>query len=215
MTKNNKTKVKTEKNKEVIKAKKSKDNIKTKKGKEVIKAKKSKDNIKAINNQEKIKSSDSVKIDKKLNLDNDKLQKQVSELTEQIKEQSKQSEREVAELLKTLDNSFNEKIRKLQLDFDKRFDNLVTTQKTTTAQATKSVSKPPVNKTKVETKAPTIASLKGVGPVTQNNLAKAGFTTLKQIANPAASKIEALQLFKNIRGFDTWQDQATTLLGLN
>lgn len=61
-------------------------------------------------------------------------------------------------------------------------------------------------------KAPTIASINGIGPVVQKKLAEAGFTTLEDLANTPASKAEALKQFEKTRGFSTWKEKAQALL---
>ena len=61
-------------------------------------------------------------------------------------------------------------------------------------------------------KAPTIASINGIGPVVQKKLAEAGFTTLEDLANTPASKVEALKQFEKTRGFNTWKEKAQALL---
>jgi predicted flap endonuclease-1-like 5' DNA nuclease len=59
---------------------------------------------------------------------------------------------------------------------------------------------------------PTIASIKGIGPVLQKKLADAGFTSLEDLANISASKTEALKPFEKNRGSTTWQQEAQALL---
>jgi predicted flap endonuclease-1-like 5' DNA nuclease len=61
-------------------------------------------------------------------------------------------------------------------------------------------------------KAPTIASISGIGPVTQKKLADAGFTSLEDLANTPKSKIEALKQFEKTKGFTTWKTKAQALL---
>lgn len=80
-------------------------------------------------------------------------------------------------------------------------------KKTTTAKP--KTAKPRAAKT---TKAPTIASINGIGPVVQKKLAEAGFTTLEDLANTPANKIEALKQFEKTRGFNTWKEKAQALL---
>ena len=201
MTKKSKGKTMAKKNKEVIQAKKKKIAVKTK--------------IKAPQSKESIKEKGTLKTNKNQIALQEKLQKQVVKLTTEVTEQSQQSEKNIAQLLTALESSFDEKLKKLQADFDLRIENLIANQHATPSPTQKPTSKQPANKTKAVIKKPTIASLKGVGPITQKKLAEAGFTTLKQIATPPVSKAAALQQFKKIRGFDTWQHQATALLGLN
>lgn len=67
-------------------------------------------------------------------------------------------------------------------------------------------------KAKATPKAPTIASVNGIGPVLQKKLAEAGITTLEQLADPSPEQASALEAFKGNRGFDSWQAQAKSLL---
>ncbi|MFD2229370.1 helix-hairpin-helix domain-containing protein [Alkalimarinus sediminis] len=61
-------------------------------------------------------------------------------------------------------------------------------------------------------KAPTIGSINGIGPVVEKKLAEAGFTTLEDLANTPANKLEALKQFEKTRGFSTWKEKAQALL---
>jgi predicted flap endonuclease-1-like 5' DNA nuclease len=91
-----------------------------------------------------------------------------------------------------------------------------TSKKATVTVNDKSPEKPKTvaKKTKSKTlpKAPTIASIKGIGPVNQKKLADAGFISLEDLANIPASKTEALKPFEKIKGFTTWQQEAQALL---
>jgi predicted flap endonuclease-1-like 5' DNA nuclease len=49
----------------------------------------------------------------------------------------------------------------------------------------------------------------------QKKLAEQGITTLADIGNTPKSKIEALKQFEKERGFNTWKEQANTLLANN
>ena len=46
----------------------------------------------------------------------------------------------------------------------------------------------------------------------QKKLAEAGIMTLENIANTPKSKMEILKQFEKQRGFNTWKEQAKTLL---
>ncbi len=93
-----------------------------------------------------------------------------------------------------------------------------------TKKTPKSSAKPPASKAKTTPaakpkaakprapKAPTIASINGIGPVVQKKLAEAGFTNLEDLANTPASKVEALKQFEKTRGFNTWKEKAQALL---
>jgi predicted flap endonuclease-1-like 5' DNA nuclease len=81
------------------------------------------------------------------------------------------------------------------------------TKQKTEAKAAANTAKP-----KPGPKAPTIASINGIGPVTQKRLAEAGFTSLEDLANTPSSKAEALKEFEKTKGFSTWKQNAQALL---
>lgn len=106
-----------------------------------------------------------------------------------------------------------EKITSIESGIAKSIQSVTTTTKKTAtkprAKVATKVSKP---KPKAAPKKPTIASIKGIGPVMQKKLAGKGITSLEDIANTPKSKIEVLKQFENERGFNTWKEQAKGLL---
>ena len=81
-----------------------------------------------------------------------------------------------------------------------------------TEQAITPTKKTRPSRPRVSNKAPTIASISGIGPVIQKKLADAGFTTLEDLINTQEDKASALKKFAQTKGFDTWQKQAKELL---
>ncbi|WP_158970115.1 hypothetical protein [Paraglaciecola sp. L3A3] len=163
------------------------------------------------------------KIDKKLQSTQQNLQKQIVVLSKKVEKLSTTTNKTVAKLQKKLEHAFNQKLLTIQADFDKRIVDLIAAQEKSASQPVKSVvkksapAKPKVaaiNKTKAATamKKPTIASLTGVGPMTQKKLIAAGITTLEQIAHPTVGTATELKQFEKVRGFNSWQAQAKTLL---
>ena len=57
-----------------------------------------------------------------------------------------------------------------------------------------------------------LSDLKGVGPATVKKLNDAGITELKQLAKPSQKEKKIIDTFSKTKGFDTWQDQANTLI---
>jgi len=158
------------------------------------------------------------------------LQKQVDELTSQVKTLRKKSSKSAKKLIKQLDKKYQKKTNKLQNEVDERLESLRNLQQKMvaqlpdelmeklhlkehgTAKAITPVKKARPRKPRVSNKVPTIASINGIGPVMQKQLASAGFATLEDLANTPESKTSALKQFEKTRGFDTWQKQAKELL---
>lgn len=175
------------------------------------------------------------KINSRLTSTKKDLENQVEELSAQVKKLRKKSGKKASKLLKKLDESYHRRLVHLQTEFEEGLASLSTVQdkvlerlpnvlsekssstKSVAAKSTKSVKpkvKTPVSKPLAKTaiKKPTIASIKGIGPVMQKKLAEKGITTLEDIANTPKSKIDALKQFESDRGFNTWKAQAKTLL---
>lgn len=175
------------------------------------------------------------KIDSKLTSTKENLESQVEDLNAQVKKISKKSSKKALKLLKELDESYHKRLVNLQTEFEERLASLSTVKdkvlellpnvlaekisstETGTSRSVKSVkviNKTPVSKLrpKAAIKKPTVASIKGIGPVMQKKLAEAGIMTLEDIANTPKSKMEILKQFEKQRGFNTWKEQAKTLL---
>lgn len=180
------------------------------------------------------------KINSRLTSTKEDLENQVEELSAKVKKLSKKSGKKASKLLKKLDESYHRRLVHLQTELEEGLASLSTVQdkvlerlpnvlsekssstkssstKSVAAKSTKSVKpkvKTPVSKPLAKTaiKKPSIASIKGIGPVMQKKLAEKGITTLEDIANTPKSKIDALKQFESDRGFNTWKAQAKTLL---
>ncbi|MFT4994794.1 MAG: putative flap endonuclease-1-like 5' DNA nuclease [Paraglaciecola sp.] len=164
------------------------------------------------------------------------LQQQVDELTTQVKALSKDPGKTARKLLKAIEKSYHKKAAQLHKDFDKRMlavhkiqDKIIAHLPTELAktlnltgsgatQASKKLITPAVNVNQrpavkpKSAKTPGIASINGIGPVTQTKLAVAGFTRLEDLAKTPASKTEALKQFATTKGFKTWKEDAQALL---
>ena len=57
-----------------------------------------------------------------------------------------------------------------------------------------------------------IADINGVGPATVKKLSEAGIKDLSQIAKPSAQEKKTLETFNKVKGFSSWQEQATKLI---
>jgi predicted flap endonuclease-1-like 5' DNA nuclease len=128
-------------------------------------------------------------------------------------------------VLERLPNSLAEKITSIESGIAKSVKSVTGTNKKPVAKpvakpVVKPIAKPaakPASKIskprpKAAPKKPTIASIKGIGPVMQKKLAEKGITTLDDIANTPKSKIQTLKQFEKERGFNTWKEQAKALL---
>ena len=124
-------------------------------------------------------------------------------------------------VLERLPNVLAEKITSIEAGIAKSVKSVTGTNKKPVAKpVVKPVVKPrakPASKIskprpKAAIKQPTIASIKGIGPVMQKKLAEKGITTLEDIANTPKSKIQTLKQFEKERGFNTWKAQAKVLL---
>jgi predicted flap endonuclease-1-like 5' DNA nuclease len=175
------------------------------------------------------------KINRKLISTKNSLENQVEDLSVQVKKLGKKSGKKALKLFKELDANYHRKLVDLQDEFEERLASLSSMQDkvlelipkvqaekvTQTKSVTATLSKP-VKPTKTKpkstpqpkaaNKAVTIASINSIGPVMQKKLAEKGITTLEDIANTPKSKIETLKQFGNERGFNTWKEQAKTLL---
>ncbi|AGH43299.1 hypothetical protein [Paraglaciecola psychrophila] len=166
------------------------------------------------------------------------LETQVEDLSAQLKKLRKKSGKKASKMLKKLDASYHRRLVHLQTEFEQGLATLSTVQdkvleslpnifsvkssptktgavKSTTPVALKT--KTPISKPrpKPPVKTSTIASIKGIGPVMQKKLAEQGITTLADIGNTPKSKIDTLKQFEKERGFNTWKEQAKTLLANN
>lgn len=56
-----------------------------------------------------------------------------------------------------------------------------------------------------------IADINGIGPATVKKLAEAGIKELSQIAKPSAQEKKVLDTFSKVKGFSSWQEQASKL----
>jgi len=163
------------------------------------------------------------------------LEEQVEELSAQVKKLSKKSGKQALKLLKKAEQGYNSKLVDLQTEFEERLASLSKVQDKVlerlpkvlaekiistesgiveTLKAVKHTNKEPATKAlpKTAIKAPTIALIKGIGPVMQKKLAEKGITTLEDIASTGEGKIALLKQFENERGFNTWNKQAKALL---
>jgi predicted flap endonuclease-1-like 5' DNA nuclease len=163
------------------------------------------------------------------------LEDQVEDLSAQVKKLSKKSGKQALKLLKKVEHSYHSKLVDLQTEFEERLASLSKVQDKVlerlpkvlaekiistesgiveTLKAVALTNKKPATKIlpKTAIKAPTITSIKGIGPVMQKKLAEKGITTLEDIASTGDSKIALLKLFENERGFNTWNEQAKALL---
>jgi predicted flap endonuclease-1-like 5' DNA nuclease len=175
------------------------------------------------------------KIDNKLMSTKEELESQVEDLSAQVKKISKKSGKKALKLLKELDDSYHRRLVDLQTEFEERLASIstmkdkvlellpnvlaekISSTESGTSKSVKSVkviNKAPASKPrpKAAIKTPTVASIKGIGPVMQKKLAEAGITTLEDIANTPKSKIEILKQFEKERGFNTWKIKAKALL---
>lgn len=59
---------------------------------------------------------------------------------------------------------------------------------------------------------PKISDIKGIGPATLKKLKESGIIEVSQVAKPNQEERKTLESFNKVRGFETWQDQATKLL---
>lgn len=170
----------------------------------------------------------------KLKSSQKELQQQVDELTAQVKALSKDSAKPAQKLFNKLEKNYHQKMSELQVEFDDRLESLSKMQDKVVAQLPKELAeklnlkekspekpeKDAPKKAKAAApkkarapKAPSIASITGIGPVIQKKLAEAGFNTLEDLVNTSESKVEALKQFAKAKGFDTWKQQAEELLG--
>jgi predicted flap endonuclease-1-like 5' DNA nuclease len=167
------------------------------------------------------------------------LENQVEDLSAQVKKLSKKPKKQALKLLKKLDEGYQKKLVDLQTEFEERLallskvqdkvlerlpkvvaEKIMSTEndiaesiKTVKFLHKKPASEPlPKISAKVSAKAPTIASIKGIGPVMQKKLAEKGIITLDDIAHTPSNKIETLKEFEKQRGFNTWKEQAMALL---
>jgi predicted flap endonuclease-1-like 5' DNA nuclease len=180
------------------------------------------------------------KIDSKLTSTKEELESQVEGLSAKVKKMGKKSGKKAFKLLKELDENYQKRLANLQTEFEERLASLSTvknkvlellpnvlaekissnesgTGTVKSAKPVKVIDKTPVSKPqpKATIKTPTIASIKGIGPVMQKKLAEQGITILEDIADTPESKIETLKQFEKERGFDTWEAQAKLLLANN
>jgi predicted flap endonuclease-1-like 5' DNA nuclease len=177
------------------------------------------------------------KINSKLMSTKKDLEDQVEDLSAQVKKLSKKPEKQAIKLLKKLDEGYQKKLVDLQTEFEERLSSLSKVQDKVLERLPKVVAEKIIsteneivksiksvkflNKKPVSTPRPkvaktsTIASIKGIGPVMQKKLAEKGITTLEDIANTPSNKIEILMGFEKERGFNTWKEQAVTLLANN
>jgi predicted flap endonuclease-1-like 5' DNA nuclease len=187
---------------------------------------------------DKIMSAVSLKkINSKLMSTKKDLEDQVEDLSAQVKKLSKKPEKQAMKLLKKLDEGYQKKLVDLQTEFEERLASLSKVQDKVLERLPKVVAEKIIsteneivksiksvkflNKKPVSTPRPkvaktsTIASIKSIGPVMQKRLAEKGITTLDDIANTPLNKIETLKGFEKERGFNTWKEQAMTLLANN
>ncbi|MGK0382232.1 MAG: putative flap endonuclease-1-like 5' DNA nuclease [Flavobacteriales bacterium] len=178
------------------------------------------------------------KIDSKLTSTKEELESQVEGLSAKVKKMGKKSGKKAFKLLKELDENYQKRLANLQTEFEERLASLSTVKNKVlellpnvlaekissnesgtvkSAKPVKVIDKTPVSKPqpKATIKTPTIASIKGIGPVMQKKLAEQGITILEDIADTPESKIETLKQFEKERGFDTWEAQAKLLLANN
>tara|TARA_R110001599_G_scaffold96004_1_gene248645 strand:+ start:2792 stop:3400 length:609 start_codon:yes stop_codon:yes gene_type:complete len=66
--------------------------------------------------------------------------------------------------------------------------------------------KPSVSKAKAK-----ISDINGVGPATVKKLTEAGIKEISQIAKPTPQEKKTLEAFNKVKGFSSWQEQATKL----
>jgi predicted flap endonuclease-1-like 5' DNA nuclease len=203
--------------------------------KTVKKASAKKKKSKKVTEDKNVSASTLKKIDSKRMSTKEELESQVEDLSLQVKKMGKKSGKKALKLLKELDDSYHRRLANLQTEFEERLASLSTVKdkvlellpnilaekisstESGTSKSVKSVkviNKIPVSKPlpKAAIKKPTVASIKGIGPVMQKKLAEAGITTLDDIANTPKVKIETLKQFETQRGFNTWKVQAKALL---
>jgi predicted flap endonuclease-1-like 5' DNA nuclease len=186
--------------------------------------------------EDKSKSATTIKkMNSKLKSTKKDLKNQVKALTTQVKKLSKKSVKKTSKLLKKLDKAYHEKLASLQTETEVRFASIPpvhsdefgtlspalpnqtdATDSETAVPANRATltNKSPASKArpKVTSKAVTISSIQGIGPIIQKKLALEGITSLEDIANTPQGKIETLKKFAKQKGFITWKEQAKTLL---
>jgi predicted flap endonuclease-1-like 5' DNA nuclease len=190
---------------------------------------------KKVTEDKTVSASTLKKIDSKLMSTKEDLESQVEDLSAQVKKISNKSGKKALKLLKELDDSYHRRLVNLQTEFEERLASLstmkdnvlellpnvlaekISSTESGTSKSVKSVNvinKTPVSKPlpKAAIKKPTVASIKGIGPVMRKKLAEAGIMTLEDIANTPKSKTGTLKQFEKQRGFNTWKEQAKALL---
>lgn len=203
--------------------------------KTVKKASAKKKTSKKVTEDKNVSASTLKKIDSKRMSTKEELESQVEDLSLQVKKMGKKSGKKALKLLKELDDSYHRRLANLQTEFEERLASLstmkdkvlellpnilaekISSTESGTSKSVKSekfINKTPASKPrpKAAIKTPSVASIKGIGPVMQKKLAEAGITTLDDIANTPKVKIETLKQFETQRGFNTWKVQAKALL---
>lgn len=99
-----------------------------------------------------------------------------------------------------------------------------TTAKSSTAatktapKKTATVARKPATKPAAAKRAPKpkdkgdLTQVKGIGPATARKMKEAGITSVDQIANPSDADKEKLQAFSNVKGFNTFSDEAKKVI---
>lgn len=80
------------------------------------------------------------------------------------------------------------------------------TKKTVAKKPTTPKSSTPRTKAK-----PKISDISGIGPATVKKLTEAGIKDISQIAKPTQQEKKTLEAFNKVKGFSSWQEQATKL----
>jgi predicted flap endonuclease-1-like 5' DNA nuclease len=163
-----------------------------------------------------------------------KLKASRKELVSQVEELSNEviqfkNENSSKKIIKKLEKKYQKQISKLQNEFNEQLENLHVMQSKliehlpkeiveklnlstpATGTALKKTAQKKVTETSKKTKN-ILGSIKGIGPVTLKKLDDAGFTSLEDLANTPASKVEALKEFEKTKGFEAWAQQAKDLL---